>query len=275
MKKLLFFLIIFNFIYPLEKYKESDILSVWKIEGANAELILHKEKDGLGFLNSHRRQKELWDIVSKFYPSEITNKITTFVVFADNREDNNGGMFGLIETENNENKRFILSLDIQDSYYGTYLNLESLLSLLVHEFFHIVSLSHEELSKEDTGGLKLFEGYARKSSYLNKFYEKFWVNSLGKKLELLEENPTLSPEEKRQIRKKYYEQNRDKFVHDYGMTNVVEDIAVSFEEFVRTNKEQLKSRIKDKKIIFFYSYPKLIEYKNYFLERRKELLKKQ
>ena len=271
MKRLLLFLIIFNFIYPLEKYKESDILSVWKIEGANAELILHKEKDGLGFLNSHRRQKELWDIVSKFYPT----KITTFVVFADNRENNNGGMFGLIETENNENKKFILSLDIQDSYYGTSLNLESLLSLLVHEFFHIISLSHEELSKEDTGGLKLFEGYARKSSYLNKFYEKFWVNSLGKKLELLEENPSLSPEEKRQIRKKYYEQNRDKFINDYGMTNVVEDIAVSFEEFVRTNKEQLKSRIKDEKIIFFYSYPKLIEYKNYFLERRKKLLKKQ
>ena len=92
MKRLLLFLIIFNFIYPLEKYKESDILSVWKIEGANAELILHKEKDGLGFLNSHRRQKELWDIVSKFYPTEITSKITTFVVFADNRENNNGGI---------------------------------------------------------------------------------------------------------------------------------------------------------------------------------------
>lgn len=274
MKRLLFFLIIFNFIYPLEKYKETDILSVWKIEGVNAELVLHKEKDGLGFLNSHRRQKELWDIVSKFYPSEITNKITTFVVFADNRENNNGGMFGLIETENNENKKFILSLDIQDSYYGTYLDLESLLSLLVHEFFHIISLSYEELSKEDTGGLKLFEGYARKSSYLNRFYEKFWINSLGKKLELLEANQTLSPEEKRQVRKKYYEQNKDKFVNDYGMTNVVEDIAISFEEFVRTNRDQLKSRVKDEKINFFYSYPKLIEYKNHFLEKRKELLTK-
>ena len=58
------------------------------------------------------------------------------------------------------------------------------------------------------------------------------------------------------------------------MTNVVEDIAISFEEFVRTNRDQLKSRVKDEKINFFYSYPKLIEYKNHFLEKRKELLTK-
>lgn len=274
MKRLLFFLLIFNFIYPLDKYKEEDVLSVWKIEGENAELLLHKEKAGLGFLNSHRRQKELWDIVNEFYPSEISRKITTFVVFADNRENNNGGMFGLIETENNENIRFTLSLDIQDAYYGNYLDLESLLSLLVHEFFHIVSLSNEEISKEDTGGLRIFEGYARNSSYLNKFYEKFWINPLGKKLELLENNSNISSEEKRQIRKRYYDQNKDKFVNDYGMTNVVEDIAVSFEEFVRINRNQLKNRIKDEKISFFYSYPRLIAYKNHFLEKRKELLKK-
>ena len=274
MKKLLLFIIIFQLLYPLEKYKEEDILSIWAIDNGQANLIVHKEKDGLGFLNSHRRQKELWDIVSKFYPEEIIQKISTFIVFADNNSFNNGGMFGLIETENNENIKFILSLDIEDSYNGNNLDLEILLSLLVHEFFHIISLSHEQISKEDTGALRIFEGYAKKNSYLNRFYEKFWMNPLGRKLESLEANPHLSTEEKTLIRKRYYSQNNDKFINDYGMTNVVEDIAVSFEEFVKSNRSQLRGRIRDEKINFFYSYPELIEYKNHFVEKRRELLKK-
>jgi len=273
MKKLFFFLVLINLLFAIDKYKENDILSVWKVDYNKMELLEHKEKDGLGLLNSEKKQKELWNIIVAFYPEEVTKKISKFIVFADNNPTNDGGMFGLIEPTDETNSSFIFSLDIEDSYYRNNLHLETLLPLLTHEFFHIISLDNSQISKFATGGLKIFEGYAKKDSYLNKFYNEFWTNPFAKKLELLEFDFSLNYKEKKEIREVYFEKNSDKFVNSYGMTNVVEDIAVSFEEFIRLNKSHLRNDLKDKKVEFFYSFPQLIIYKKYFLEKRRELLK--
>ena len=274
MKKLIFFLLLCNTMFAMDKYQKEDILSIWKVDYKRIELIEHKEKNGLSILNSEKKQKELWDIILNFYPQEVVKKIDTFIVFADNNPANDGGMFGLIEPTDINNSSFIFSLDIEDSYYRGELNLGTLLPLLTHEFFHIISLDNSQISKNDTGGLKIFEGYAKRDSYLDRFYREFWENSFSKKLELLEYDASLSYKQKKEIRDRYFEKNSDKFVNSYSMTNVVEDIAVSFEEFIRLNKNHLRSDLKDKKIIFFYSYPQLIKYKKHFLEKRRELLKK-
>lgn len=274
MKKLLLYFCIFSCLFAIEKYRETDILSVWKTDHTSLELVEYKTKESLGILNSQKRQKELWNVLVAFYPPEIIEKIDTFIIFSDNRADNEGGMFGLIETINPNNKSFIFSLDIEEAYYRNLLNLEILLPLLTHEFFHMLSLNETQLSHLNTGGLKIFEGYVKQDSYLNKFYEQFWTNSFTKRLELLEKDPGLSYEKKKEIRNVLYENNKDKFVNSYAMTNVVEDIAVSFEEFVKIDKNHLKDELKDKKLLFFYSYPELIRYKDNFTKKRKELLKK-
>ena len=273
MKKLFFFLMLINLLFAIDKYKENDILSVWKVDYNKIELLEHKEKDGLGLLNSEKKQKELWDIIMNYYPEEVTKKISKFIVFADNNPSNDGGMFGLIEPVDKTNSSFVFSLDIEDSYYRNSLKLEILLPLLTHEFFHIISLDNNQISQRETGGLRIFEGYAKKDSYINRFYSEFWTNSFAKKLEVLEYDSSLSYKQKKEIREVYFEKNSDKFVNSYGMTNVVEDIAVSFEEFIRLNKSHLRNDLKDKKVEFFYSFPQLIIYKKYFLEKRRELLK--
>lgn len=273
MKKLFLFLMLSNFLFAIDKYKEGDILSVWEVDYNSIQLLEHKEKDGLGLLNSEKKQKELWDIIVTFYPQEVTTKIRKFVVFADNNPSNDGGMFGLIEPMDKTNSSFVFSLDIEDSYYRNNLRLETLLPLLTHEFFHIISLDNNQISQRETGGLRIFEGYAKKDSYINRFYSEFWTNSFAKKLEILEYDGSLSYKQKKEIREAYFKKNSDKFVNSYGMTNVVEDIAVSFEEFIRLNKSHLRNDLKDKKVEFFYSFPQLIIYKKYFLEKRRELLK--
>lgn len=273
MEKLFVYFFICSFIFAIEKYKEEDILSVWKINDKNPQLISFKTKDSLGILNSQKRQKELLDIILKFYPKEVTDKIDKFIIFSDNNSHNEGGLSGLVEDSKTQDKPFNLSIDISDAYFKDYLDLEGLLTLLVHEFFHIISLDESQLSQQATGELRISQGYTKSNSYINKFYEKFWNNSFAKKLDLLENEMKLTYEEKKQLRTELYEKNRDKFVNEYAMTNIVEDIAVSFEAFVKNNRNHLGDSLKDKKIDFFYSYKELENYKSFFLQKRKELIK--
>lgn len=274
MKKLIIFLIISVRFFSIEKYKDEDILSKWDVENGKTDLVYHKEKSSIGFLNSIKRQNELWDILCAYYPKDVVKKITKFIVFSDNNLDNAGGMYGLVEANDKTNTNFTVSIDIEDAYYYDNLNLESYLPLLTHEFFHIISLDENQISKEFTGGLQIYEGFARENSYLNKFNKEFWNNSIGKKLEILDRDGSLSYMEKRSIRENSYLKNQDKYLNSYAMTNVVEDIAVSFEAFVSLNKAFLGQQLKDKKISFFYAYKELVRYKEYFLRKRGELLQK-
>lgn len=274
MKKLIVFLMISFQIFSIEKYKDEDILSAWNVENGKINLIFHKEKESIGFLNSLKRQSELWDVLSAYYPKEVVKKIDKFVVFSDNDLENFGGMYGLVEVSDSTNTKFCVSIDIEDAYYSDNLNLESYLPLLTHEFFHIISLDENQISKEYTGGLHIYEGFTRNNSYLNKFNNEFWNNPLGKKLGMLEKDLSLSYIEKKNLRESYYLKNMDKFLNSYAMTNVVEDIAISFEIFVSLNKAYLGQQLKDKKINFFYSFDELVKYKTYFLKKRQELLGK-
>lgn len=275
MKNFIIFLVFANTLFSLEKYKEENILSIWNIENKKTKLVEHRRVEGLEQLNSLKYHDEMWSVISEFYPEEILNRIDKFVVFSDNNRINKNGMSGLIESvDGTNNSRFVLSIDVTDIYYGNKLDLETFLNLLVHEFFHLVSLNDSQISSIPTVGVKLYEGYTFENSYINSFYKKFWNNSLGKRLEFLELDGKLSFIQKESVREELYKYNKDKFVSTYAMTNMVEDIAVSFEEFVRMNKSYLGNNLKDKKIEFFYSYPELVRYKNHFIQRKKEILKK-
>lgn len=275
MRNFIIFLVFANSLFSLEKYKEENILSVWSIENKKTKLVEHKRVEGLEQLNSLKYHDEMWKVISEFYPEEILNRIDKFVVFSDNNRGNKNGMSGLIESiDGTDNGRFILSIDVTDVYYGNKLELETFLNLLVHEFFHLVSLNDTQISSTPTQGVKIYEGYTFENSYINSFYKKFWNNSLGKKLELLESDGRLSFVQKESVREELYKYNKDKFLSTYAMTNMVEDIAVSFEEFVRMNKSYLGSKLKDKKIEFFYSYTDLVKYKNHFIQRKKEIIKR-
>ena len=275
MKNFIIFLIFINNLFSLEKYKEENILSIWNVEEKKLKLVEHRKLKGLEQLNNLKFHDELWKIISVFYPEDVINRIDKFVVFSDNNKNNRNGMSGLIESvDGTNNSRFILSVDIADAYYGNKISLEVFLNLLVHEFFHLVSLNDTQISPNYTKGVKIYEGYTYENSYINSFYEKFWNNSLGKKLEMLELNSKLSFAQKETIREELYKYNQDKFVDTYAMTNMVEDIAVSFEDFIRLNKGYLGDSLKDKKIDFFYSYADLVKYKNHFIQKKKEMIRK-
>ena len=275
MKNFIIFLIFINNLFSLEKYAKEDILSVWNVEDKNIKLVEHNRIKGLEQLNNLKYHDELWKIISEFYPEDILKKINRFVVFSDNNKDNKNGMSGLIESiDGTNNSRFILSVDIADAYYGNKIDLEVFLGLLVHESFHLLSLNETQVNINPTKGIRIYEGYTYENSYINSFYEKFWNNTFGKKLELLEFDTKLSFAQKEAARDELYKYNKDKFISSYAMTNMVEDIAVSFEEFIRLSRGSLGNSLKDRKIEFFYLYPDLVKYKNHFVQKKKEIVRK-
>lgn len=275
MKNFIIFLIFISNLFSLEKYKEENILSVWNVENKKLKLVEHKRIKELEQLNNLKYHDELWKIISEFYPEDILKRIDKFIVFSDNSRANKNGMSGLIESiDGTNNSKFILSVDVADAYYGNKIDLEAFFNLLVHESFHLLSLNETQVNANPTNGIKIYEGYTYENSYINRFYEKFWDNSLGKRLELLEANAKLSFAQKESVREELYKYNKDKFINTYAMTNMVEDIAVSFEEFIRINKGYLGDSLRDKKIEFFYSYDDLVKYKNHFIQKKKEIIRK-
>ena len=62
-----------------------------------------------------------------------------------------------------------------------------------------------------------------------------------------------------------YEKYQDQFVSMYSSTNIDEDIAESWTEFVLTEKPSGET-ISEQKILFFYGFPELVELREHIRE---------
>jgi hypothetical protein len=99
------------------------------------------------------------------------------------------------------------------------------------------------------------EGCANSDSYINAFYDQFWVNIHAEwnKINLEEDKDKYS--EKLDA---FYQKYQDQFVTDYAPTNPEEDIAESWAFFVLGPKPT-DNTIADEKVLFFYQYPELVK----------------
>lgn len=101
-----------------------------------------------------------------------------------------------------------------------------LISTLVHEYAHILSLSPDQVDPDaqtcDT--LQLDEGCALPDSAIYEFYEQFW-RDYGDDAP----DPTNADSD---VADAFYADHEDDFVSDYAATNVVEDFAETFMTFV-------------------------------------------
>ena len=108
------------------------------------------------------------------------------------------------------------------------------------------------------------EGVSLEKSYLNKFYHAFWAD-IFKDWEKSMQMTDLA--EKEEETAKLYDKYSTRFVTEYAATNPGEDIAESFTIFV-TKPKPTGTEIKDKKVLFFYGYPEMVELRE---EIRKQL----
>lgn len=131
-----------------------------------------------------------------------------------------------------------------------------LLSTLIHEYAHILSLSPGQTDPEawscDT--LQLDEGCAEPDSALWAFDQEFWAQYGSDAPDPANADADLAYE--------FYLDHEDDFVSDYAATNVVEDFAESFMTFVLEPEPDSDTTIAQK-LLFFWDRPEYVEIRDH------------
>jgi hypothetical protein len=205
--------------------------------------------------------KSAWELFKSIVPQERLVRFGEYVEWSDGVD----GELASVEVISEDGSIWKLSVDPKDAYKknGEFKDKEELVATLVHEYAHVLTLndSQQEFSFDTCASnqFETFEGCAFANSYLKKFVDQFWSVYLDEFLEI-EGN-----EDEEEIFD-FYLRNENDFVNDYAATNPGEDIAESFAYFV-TTAERSTATVADQKIDFFYSYPELVELRNFMRGR--------
>lgn len=139
-----------------------------------------------------------------------------------------------------------------------------LLSTLVHEWSHVVSLTTDQFELDTAFGdptlcatIQLLEGCALPEAYLWQFYERFWAG-YGKHPDIQNQAPAIAAE--------FYRANEGDFVSEYAATNLLEDFAESFTYFVRSDDLSDLPELGDGaigRVQFFAEFPELVDLRDH------------
>ncbi|MGG2017909.1 recombinase family protein [Bacillus sp. S10(2024)] len=206
----------------------------------------------------------LWDMYSVLIPAKYRENIKEFDIVSDGYDNI---VAHVMQNENNP-EDWVLSLDALDSN----VNINEVMKTLIHETAHVLTLNktqipvdkkyvkavteEKDISAYESKCTTLFltEGCTKKKSYVNQFYEQFWKPLEG---EWKEKKVETNVEAQMQ----FFKEHEDKFVSEYGTTNVAEDIADTFTAFILQDSNKVKEsrEVKYQKIAFFYQFPELVK----------------
>ena len=213
--------------------------------------------------NDSGLQQSLWDYFAALIPFEYRGSLTEFSVMTDGPDN----VLAAVAQTYGDPNLWSLEVDIADSqdfYYLSY--------TLVHEFAHLLTLGpdqvppseavfndpeNNDIYQSEVSACSNFfpgEGCANSDSYINQYYDQFWVDIYDEWNEInLEEDDDVYY----QHLDDFYYQYQDQFVTDYAVTHPAEDIAESFSFFVFSEMPD-GDTIAEQKILFFYNYPELV-----------------
>ena len=216
--------------------------------------------------------ENIWDFYAAMIPAEDREFVSHYVIMTDGV----GGTLAAVEQNPEAPTLWMLNVDISDTE-----NLEELTFTLVHEYGHLLTLNtsqvdiDEELfyNAEDEDALYeaesncdtyfTGEGCAKSSSYFYLFFDEFWddIYDEWNEIQYIEDDDA------------YYEATDDfyyareaDFVTDYAATNPGEDIAETWASFV-TQPKPAGNIMAEKKILFFYNFPELVELRSEIIAR--------
>lgn len=230
-----------------DNFQDEEFLAVYEVE--DLELFLASGEDDL-------YDMELWEIFLNSTDSDIIQEyLKYFAIYYD--LDSN--VVGYVESSSSS-KYWLLAINIADLEIDTRRGKEKVFELMVHEFAHILSFNEDQIENIPERQCTTFyirEGCPKSDSYYQKFVEEFWDENDRKfSKSLLDEE--LSQDEIQEKIFEFYDLNINEFVSEYAATNEAEDFAESFSAFI-LNQPKISSKIKDKKPLFFYDFPELVE----------------
>ncbi len=222
----------------------------------------------------------IWSYFSSLIPLEQRSYLSKFSIFTDGEDE----VFAAVGQDADDPTRWVLAVDIVDA-----VNQQELTYSLIHEYGHLLTLNgaqvdldadlffqqdNAELIDEAAASCPTFfpgEGCSNDDSYINQFYQRFWVDLEDEYLEI----QTIEDEaEYEDAVADFYERYADQFVTDYAATNPGEDIAESWTAFVLQPRPTGNS-IAEQKVLFFYDFPELVELRGRVISRTFSRLRRQ
>lgn len=217
-------------------------------------------------------QTEIWNYFTRLIPPEDRAFVTAYAIVT----DGGGNILASVAQNTSDAKDWILEVDLLDAT-----NKYVLTVTLLHEFGHLLTLNASQVppnlaiynnpesnaiyERERKACSTYFpgEGCSLSNSYLNQFFERFW-------LDLYDEWQSIDAEDDETQRdaliEKFYTKYEEQFLTSYAPTSPMEDIAETLTFFILAPKPEPDS-ITNRKILFFYEYPELIEMREQILNR--------
>lgn len=197
--------------------------------------------------------QKVWDVFTSLIPLYARRDVATFSLFSDGAD----GLLAQVAGSTEDPLLWTMEVDIKDGLLPDGSINPELPATMIHEFAHIFSLRNTQMRADQTSETCttyfLEEGCTSPTSYLNVFYTTFWKNTI-------QDHPIAStPSPRDEDIDAYYYAHEDSFITPYAATHPVEDFAESFTYFVLENKPTNTTLIRNQKLLFFYSYPYLVE----------------
>jgi hypothetical protein len=236
--------------------------------------------------------KQLFDMYVSITPEQILSEVVYFEIATDSYGGKEAAAVG--RSGGDFAMKYWLSVDpldmapsagsIDKKYHKT---------TMIHENAHILSLGSSQSDNDDpyssTGIDDLYEepytelrkivqekaaacapnyyddasGCMKDNSYMNKFFQEFWVDIYPSFKWFFEFDDYDKFEDHNVL---FYKKYKTQFVTEYAATNPSEDFAESFMVFVLKEKPAKSTADfihKDQKILFFYDFPELVEIRDF------------
>lgn len=214
--------------------------------------------------NDTAAHQRIWEYFAALIPLESRPTLAEFSVITDGTDN----ILAAVGQTYDDPNRWGLEVDIVDTsdyYYFSF--------TLVHEFAHLFTLAPDQVPPsiaifndpedndlyfEEVSACPTFfpgEGCSNPDSYINAFYEEFWLDIYDEWNEI-----NLIEDEDRYYERldDFYYKYEDQFLTDYSVTHLAEDIAEAFGFFVFAEQPD-GDTIAEQKILFFYRYPELVQ----------------
>jgi len=225
-------------------------------ENVSANLTTYQEDEA-----SHQ---EIWEYFITLIPSGERGSLAEYSIVTDGE----GNILAAVAQTLYDPALWGLEVDIRDS--DDKLNLTY---TLIHEYAHLLTLGPDQVTpstavfnKPDDDEIYYDEasacpdyfpgeGCSQADSYINAFFNQFWadIHEEWQDINLIEDDDTYY-----NALDNFYYKYEDRFATDYAATNPEEDIAEVFTFFVLSPRPD-GNTIAEKKVLFFYDYPELVQ----------------
>ena len=238
--------------------KESTIVT-YQVDGdaLSNKIINHTNTAQAEYAENTFQHNELWESFTTIIPADLRTNVKSFSIFSDGASN----LLGYVDSLDYSGDTWQLGVDSADSkdkknFYYT----------LIHEYGHLLTLSSEQIATnydwETTGEKEAtyssFYGKSNTDSYMNLYYQEFWLDYYQEWQQLNIQNDT-------EAKNAFYSEHAKDFLTPYAVTHPEEDIAESWTFFVLSPKGS-NNTVAQKKQNFFYQFPELIEIRTEILE---------